>query len=112
MRTLHLPYPLTHSLTHSLKHIPVLNALINMSFPGCVGGNWYRDRSTLMTRTPFGDGVDVLTDDAPSWLTPTLRPARGHEQPAADPPGDRNSTRCRHGLWLGCIDFSHRARHS
>jgi hypothetical protein len=57
-----------------LRNIPwsqndyLLDGLLNLSFPGYVGGLWYRDQTRAMTRTPFGDMMDVLTDDTPSWL--------------------------------------------
>jgi hypothetical protein len=57
-----------------LRNIPfgrndyLLDGLLNVTFPGYVGGLWFSDESRAMTRTPFSDMLDVITDDAPSWL--------------------------------------------
>ena len=48
----------------------LLDGVLNLTFPGYGRGGFNLDQSGYISRTPFGDATDVLTDDAPSWLLP------------------------------------------
>ena len=42
--------------------------LFDLTYPGYANSSFFHDESGFMTPTPYGDGVDALLSDAPSWL--------------------------------------------
>lgn len=44
------------------------DAILDLVYPGYERASYYRDETGFMTPTPYGDIVDCLLSDAPSWL--------------------------------------------
>lgn len=44
------------------------DALLNMFYPGYQNSSYYHDETGFMTAAPYGDAVDCILSDSPSWL--------------------------------------------